>query len=393
MSANTQTQEEKSEAESTTTLFDSTFEQTDTDESDPEETNPELSEAPDYIPNAGLTESIEALAIPVEKTLSEINPWEENNTLLHKEASSKDPEIGQFTVEVDRDHLEFLTRLFTHSIGEGFFSITEKGILLTGVDSSNTVMNRSWLSQSDYTVINLANEGIIGIPWSDMKDSLTNLSSSNTIIIELAELDDLEPEHSGEDKEDENADDDPDEASDEDSDEEDEILISDQFEMTVSTPQGEKQTVRVIDPTRTRHPPDLPDIDLTSNVSMPMKELSHIVKRYKTLSQHFLIEGTSKGVRFKAEGDTDTIKRTYTPDSTPSAAEEGIQDFIMNTKENDHSLFSLELFSDFFRGLKKNQYQKGIHLRFGDEFPIMMKTPFTGKSYVTFMVAPRIRSD
>lgn len=442
MSTNSQPQTETDAEQSkdqTTTLFDSDFQQSESesDDTDPE-LSPECAESQDYHMPTGSSQAVSLLDEPAAAIKAIATPWQEHRSLLEKRSTSTtsgddhDSEtnvgIAEFELTIDRDRLDFISRSYAGAIDEAHLGINPNGIYVVGVDPANTMMLQTWLDGDDYALDSLDAEGAIAFDWNDIKSALANLSTTDKVTLTLEEdhgesnskKDTDSKSESGPstetDSDDQSADGETTEQAEgreqdetggegesesesgeskngEQTDEKDDLSVSDQFTMTLSTAQAESQEISVMGKGETRRRPDLPGLQLTSFVKYPLQELNHIMGRYSEFTDHIEIKASENGIIFNGEGDTTTITSpTYEAGTEPVVADSDVQDIIACVTEGDASLFSIEYFKSFFRNIRKKHYGKGVLLKFGDEFPLKMDINISDRSYQTFMIAPRIQA-
>ena len=145
---------------------------------------------------------------------------------------------------------------------------------------------------------------------------------------------------------------------------------------------GLEYTLALIDPDSIRQEPDLPDLDLSSEVVIEGKDIARAVKAADMVSDHIALGVDPDAEQFyvDAEGDTDDVH-----------LELGREDLIDLTPGKARSLFSLDYLKDMNKAIPKDAE---VTMELGEEFPVKMHFGFAeGDGHVTFMLAPRIQSD
>jgi len=157
---------------------------------------------------------------------------------------------------------------------------------------------------------------------------------------------------------------------------------------------GFRSEVQTIDPKSIRSVPDIPDLDLTSEVTLPGLDMKELLKRADNYSDHISVSAPREGtVKFMTEGDSDTLSKEYTDKSDLITTGKRIRRaFEVNTTEGDESLFSREYFENVFTALRKSKLKNPYTIRFGHEFPSKITTEIASSSKMMSMVAPRILS-
>jgi proliferating cell nuclear antigen len=145
---------------------------------------------------------------------------------------------------------------------------------------------------------------------------------------------------------------------------------------------GLEYTLALIDPDSIRQEPDLPDLDLSSEVVIEGADINRSVTAADMVSDHIALGVDPDAEQFyvDAEGDTDDVH-----------LELGREDLIDLTPGDARSLFSLDYLKDMNKAIPKDAE---VTMELGEEFPIKMHFGFAeGDGHVTFMLAPRIQSD
>ncbi|MEF8806946.1 DNA polymerase sliding clamp [Natronomonas sp.] len=145
---------------------------------------------------------------------------------------------------------------------------------------------------------------------------------------------------------------------------------------------GLEYTLALIDPDSIRQEPDLPDLDLSSEIVIEGKDIDRAVTAADMVSDHIALGVNPDDEEFyvEAEGDTDDVH-----------LELGREDLIDLTAGEARSLFSLDYLKDMNKAIPKDAE---VTMELGEEFPVKMHFDFAeGDGHVTYMLAPRIQSD
>lgn len=160
---------------------------------------------------------------------------------------------------------------------------------------------------------------------------------------------------------------------------------------------GHSWRMALIDPDSIRQEPDLPDLDLSTEVDVPGRVFNSAVRFADSVSDHMKVTTEIDEHRrhgavlvFSAEGDTDEYTGEY-PDGEQVAFEQYDTDMAS-------SLFSLDYLKDIANVIGADETVALIH---GQEFPIKLTSSLVvgagddamqiGRSQ--YMLAPRIQSD
>lgn len=162
---------------------------------------------------------------------------------------------------------------------------------------------------------------------------------------------------------------------------------------------GHSWRMALIDPDSIRQEPDLPNLDLSTEVDVPGRVFANAVKFSDSVSDHMKVatEVDEEGGRrsdatlvFSAEGDTDEYRGEY-PDGEQV-------DFAGFDIDFASSLFSLDYLKDLAKVFAADET---VTLTHGQEFPIKLtSSPVVGSGddamqigRSQYMLAPRIQSD
>lgn len=136
-----------------------------------------------------------------------------------------------------------------------------------------------------------------------------------------------------------------------------------------------------IDPDSVRAEPEVPDLELPADVTLPAAAFAHGVDVVDMVSDYLRVVGNPDAdapMRFEGEGDTDTATVPF-----ENALEPG-----SSVDAECESLFSLDYITDMDTPIPTDAE---VRVEFGDEFPIIISYPFTEEQgHVTTVCAPRI---
>jgi proliferating cell nuclear antigen len=142
-------------------------------------------------------------------------------------------------------------------------------------------------------------------------------------------------------------------------------------------------TLALIDPDSVRQEPDIPDLDLPSEIVVEGRDLSRAVDAADLVSDHttFGVDAGKETFYTEADGDTDDVFVAYDR-----------EDLIdLETGGGARSLFSLDYVSDL-AGALPNDAEVTIEL--GEEFPLKWHFSVAeGAAHVTYLLAPRVQSE
>jgi len=145
---------------------------------------------------------------------------------------------------------------------------------------------------------------------------------------------------------------------------------------------GLEYTLALIDPDSIRQEPDLPDLDLASEIVLEGRDVDRAVTASDMVSDHVAlgVDETDELFYVDAEGDTDDVH-----------LELGREDLIDLTAGPARSLFSLDYLKDMNKAIPNDAE---VTMELGEEFPVKMHFDIAeGQGSVTYMLAPRVQSD
>ncbi|WP_313692937.1 DNA polymerase sliding clamp [Halorarum halobium] len=146
--------------------------------------------------------------------------------------------------------------------------------------------------------------------------------------------------------------------------------------------EGLSYTLALIDPDSIRQEPDIPDLDLTSEIVLEGAQLDRGIKAADMVSDHIRlrVDEADEAFIIEAEGDTDDVDLKLPR-----------EDLIDLQAGPADSLFSLDYLKDMNKAIPADAE---VRIELGEEFPVKLHYEFAeGMGHTTFMLAPRIQSD
>ena len=145
---------------------------------------------------------------------------------------------------------------------------------------------------------------------------------------------------------------------------------------------GLSYTLALIDPDSIRKEPDIPDLDLASEIVVEGAQLDRGITAADMVSDHIRlrVDPDAEAFYIEAEGDTDDVDFRLDRD-----------DLIDLSAGDADSLFSLDYLKDMNKAIPGDAE---VTIELGEEFPVKLHYEFAeGQGHVTYMLAPRIQSD
>ncbi|AAM88733.1 DNA polymerase sliding clamp [Natrialba phage PhiCh1] len=146
--------------------------------------------------------------------------------------------------------------------------------------------------------------------------------------------------------------------------------------------EGMEFTLALIDPDSIRAEPDIPDLDLTSEIVLEGRHIDRGIKAADMVSDHITLAVDEKEELFEieAEGDTDDVHIGLERD-----------DLIDLQVGPARSLFSLDYLKDMSKAIDAGDE---VTIELGEEFPVKLAfTTEEGNVDVQYMLSPRIQSN
>jgi len=145
---------------------------------------------------------------------------------------------------------------------------------------------------------------------------------------------------------------------------------------------GLSYTLALIDPDSIRQEPDIPDLDLASEIVVEGAQLDRGITAADMVSDHIRlrVDEDEEAFYIEAEGDTDDVDLKLER-----------EDLIDLTAGPADSLFSLDYLKDMNKAIPSDAE---VVIELGEEFPVKLHYSFgEGLGNVTYMLAPRIQSE
>ena len=146
--------------------------------------------------------------------------------------------------------------------------------------------------------------------------------------------------------------------------------------------EGMEFTLALIDPDSIRAEPDIPDLDLTSEIVLEGRQIDRGIKAADMVSDHITLAVDEKEELFEieAEGDTDDVHIGLERD-----------DLIDLQVGPARSLFSLDYLKDMSKAIDAGDE---VTIELGEEFPVKLAfATEEGNVDVQYMLSPRIQSN
>lgn len=146
---------------------------------------------------------------------------------------------------------------------------------------------------------------------------------------------------------------------------------------------GLSYNVALIDSESVRDEPDIPDLDLSSRVTLEGAEIDRGVTAADMVSQHIRLstDEAEETFRISATGDTDDVELELDRE----------EDLINMQAGPADSMFSLDYLKEMVSPLKPTA---AVTADLGEEFPAKFHFEYAeGDGTVTYMLAPRIQND
>jgi DNA polymerase III sliding clamp (beta) subunit (PCNA family) len=296
------------------------------------------------------TPALETLQIPSETISKRIQPdWVPAEGLLDGD------DTAVWNGDIPLDVMATVTDHLHPTISEIKIAVHNDGWLIKVVDPANVSMFRVWLSAADFDEYNVVEEGVVGVDLSTLADTFDQCRG-------------------------------------------DSVTVSvDGEQRTLSVDSGTAVEIPLIDPASIRQSPDIPELDINQELTLPGVEFTALIDRLSVFSDHIAIESDagSGGVMFVADGDTLTADTSYsTPqDVTTAAYRQAKHQFECAVTADTHSLFSVDKLTTTFGSLTKKTTQERYELTFDGEFPMQIQSPLATDSHLMYMLAPRISDE
>ncbi|WP_394343402.1 DNA polymerase sliding clamp [Haloarcula sp. Atlit-7R] len=248
---------------------------------------------------------------------------------------------AQFEASIELSRLKSIFDAVTNLVDEAKFRIGEDRVAIRAVDPANVGMVDLDMSTRAFQSYQ-ADPGVIGINLNRMVDVLSVGDSDDTVHLELD-------------------------------------VATRKLTVTVD---GLEYTLALIDPDSIRQEPNIPDLQLDTEIKMSSSVLNRGVTASDMVSDHMGLCYTQDGATIYANGDTDDVNLDLT-------SVDGVES-IKASGEGD-SLFSLDYLKKFDRMVPKDET---VRMEIGDDFPIKMYFGVADShAEVETLLAPRIKAD
>ncbi len=247
-----------------------------------------------------------------------------------------------FKAEIRADTLKGLVNVISTLIDEVKFTISPEGMTLKAVDPAHVAMIELNIEAGAFESY-VADETEIGLDLDKVKDVL-KLSSSGDII----------------------------------SMEQDEGYGRLIFKVGNIT-----RRMNLVD-TSSMNDPKVPQLELSSNIEVPVSELQRGIKASENISDHIALTITPDYFELACEGDTDSVNLKLDKSQLS-----GLE--ISSDKQKCCSLFPLDYFSNLIKAVPSDA---SIRIELDNDYPVMLNFALAeGKGTVKYLLAPRIESD
>ena len=247
-----------------------------------------------------------------------------------------------FKAEIRADTLKGLVNVISTLIDEVKFTISPEGMTLKAVDPAHVAMIELNIEAGAFESY-VADETEIGLDLDKVKDVL-KLSSSGDII----------------------------------SMEQDEGYGRLIFKVGNIT-----RRMNLVD-TPSMNDPKVPQLELSSNIEVPVSELQRGIKASENISDHIALTITPDYFELACEGDTDSVNLKLEKSQLS-----GLE--ISGDKDKCCSLFPLDYFSNLIKAVPSDA---SIRIELDNDYPVMLNFALAeGKGTVKYLLAPRIESD
>ena len=247
-----------------------------------------------------------------------------------------------FKAEIRADTLKGLVNVISTLIDEVKFTISPEGMTLKAVDPAHVAMIELNIEAGAFESY-VADETEIGLDLDKVKDVL-KLSSSGDII----------------------------------SMEQDEGYGRLIFKVGNIT-----RRMNLVD-TSSMNDPKVPQLELSSNIEVPVSELQRGIKASENISDHIALTITPDYFELACEGDTDSVNLKLEKSQLS-----GLE--ISGDKDKCCSLFPLDYFSNLIKAVPSDA---SIRIELDNDYPVMLNFALAeGKGTVKYLLAPRIESD
>jgi proliferating cell nuclear antigen len=246
-----------------------------------------------------------------------------------------------FNAIATKSELESFTDPISQLVEECKVNLNENGLHVRAVDPANVAMVESNAQAGGFESYE-ADGGLIGLNVNRFEDVIGMANSGDLVYLELDE---------------------------------------ETRKLTIQI-EGMEFTLALIDPDTIRAEPDIPDLDLTSEIVLEGRHISRGIKAADMVSDHITLAVDEKEELFEieAEGDTDDVHIGLDRD-----------DLIDLQVGPARSLFSLDYLQDMNKAIDAGDE---VTVELGEELPTKLSfTTEEGNVDVQYMLSPRIKSN
>jgi len=246
-----------------------------------------------------------------------------------------------FKAIATKSELESFTEPISQLVEECKVNLNEDGLHVRAVDPANVAMVESNAHAGGFESYE-ADGGLIGLNVDRFEDVIGMANSGDLVHLELDE---------------------------------------ETRKLTIQI-EGMEFTLALIDPDTIRAEPDIPDLDLTSEIVLEGRHIARGIKAADMVSDHITLAVDEKEELFEieAEGDTDDVHIGLDRD-----------DLIDLQVGPARSLFSLDYLQDMNKAIDADDE---VTVKLGEEFPVKLSfTTEEGNVDVQYMLSPRIQSN
>ena len=338
--------------------------------------------------------NLETLSLSPETVIEQTRqPWKD----AHENISDATV-IPKWNVSINVDTLDLFIRHMKNSIRETRLLVTKDGLYTCVSNPANVQMFEVWIGKEDFENYQVESEGVLGINWTKNVQTMINQIDAGEVVdigtfietngspapdlefefgpefqipsgIDLSALELTANKISGKLSHSNRA----------------KFEIDDGFVMRTKT----------IHPDSLRSAPDIPEMDLTSRITLPGLDLKEFLSRADNIAKYFTVESNPEGgVVFSSEGSTASVKKEFgsVEDLVEYVDGGRNEDLELSTfaQKTDQSQYSIDYVKDVLGGIRKTQLRESYRIDFGADQPLTMKRALGDESFIRVMVAPRI---
>lgn len=255
--------------------------------------------------------------------------------------------------EINPESLQNAFESITNLVNEAKIHVSDEGFNIKAVDGAHVAMADMTIEKNEFDVLE-TEERVLGVNLNNL------LSQVNAIGNEIVFENDIEKTIH---------------------------LEIDENNKTLKlwgSPGAMSFNLSLIDPDSIREEPDIPDINLPSQIGIDSKYFTHAIRVANGQGKHLRLETDTDNSQFHmaSEGDTSswdsTLDEDYLAIENLIAADAG-------------GMYSLDYFNDIQKGIPSGTV---MNIELGEEVPVKLSFRFPDQEIVvTYLVAPRIKND